>query len=142
MRVVDLPFNAFIGLSDARAEEGLLISLPDSPHYQNHVGTVHASALMAVAEAASGAWLVQAFAAVPDGLPLVRTFTAQFRKPARGAVHGRCVTTEQAAEVWTKDFASRGKAVAPVAVEVVDEAGTVVMTAVVEWVVLTRRPAT
>lgn len=138
MRVTELPFNAFIGLDDARAAEGLLVTLPGHAQYQNHVGTVHASALMAVAEAASGAWLLQTLQHVPGAVPLVRNFSSQFRKPAKGAVHGRSTTSKEEAALWRESLAEGKRVVAPVSVDVVDEAGTIVMSAVVEWVVPTN----
>ena len=57
MDVSQLPFNHYIGLELASQESGFLVSLPEDPKYTNHVGTVHASALLAVAEAGSAAFL-------------------------------------------------------------------------------------
>src|SRR5262245_23280331 len=56
--VTRLPFNALIGLEPASPESGCLVYLPADPKYANHLGTVHASALLAVAEAGSGAALI------------------------------------------------------------------------------------
>ena len=44
MDVTALPFNRFLGLEKGASESGLLVSLPPSPQYTNHLGTVHASA--------------------------------------------------------------------------------------------------
>ncbi len=54
MDVTKLPFNHLIGLELADPGSDFLVSLPDDVKYTNHLGTVHASALFAVAEAASG----------------------------------------------------------------------------------------
>jgi acyl-coenzyme A thioesterase PaaI-like protein len=51
--VTELPFNAFLGLQLASDPEQLL-QLPAGAKYLNHLGTVHASALLALAEASSG----------------------------------------------------------------------------------------
>jgi len=53
--VLDLSFNRFIGLQGA--DEPHLLRLPASERYLNHIGTVHASALVALAEASSGEFL-------------------------------------------------------------------------------------
>jgi acyl-coenzyme A thioesterase PaaI-like protein len=58
MDVISLPFNRLIGLEAGSPESGFLLSLPAGVQYTNHLGTVHASALFAVAEAASGVFLV------------------------------------------------------------------------------------
>jgi acyl-coenzyme A thioesterase PaaI-like protein len=39
--VTTVPFNQFLGIVRARAP-GFLLQLEESPHYQNHLGTVHA----------------------------------------------------------------------------------------------------
>src|SRR5687768_16586134 len=57
--VTGLPFNRLIGLEAGGPEDQFLVSLPGLPQYTNHLGTVHASALLAVAEAGSGAFLVR-----------------------------------------------------------------------------------
>ena len=59
MDVISLPFNAHVGL--ARSEtKGCLLELAPRAEHLNHLGTVHASALYALAEATSGEFLVQA----------------------------------------------------------------------------------
>jgi len=58
MNVAAIPFNRFLGL---RAD-GVSLTLPADPNYQNHLGTVHAGAQFALAEAASGQWLLNRLA--------------------------------------------------------------------------------
>lgn len=55
MDVTALPFNQLVGLEPASPESGFLVALPADPEHGNHLGTVHASALLTVAEAGSGA---------------------------------------------------------------------------------------
>lgn len=86
MDVTQLPFNKFIGLERCEKEKGFLTSLPDKPEYTNHLGTVHASALFAVAEAGSGEFLFRQFKVTADLLPVVRHAELKFRKPVKGRV--------------------------------------------------------
>ena len=51
MNVTQLPFNRLLGLELGADDNSSLVCLPDGPQYTNHLGTVHASALLAVAEA-------------------------------------------------------------------------------------------
>jgi acyl-coenzyme A thioesterase PaaI-like protein len=133
MDVTQLPFNRHVGLEPTADESGFLVSLPDGPQYANHLGTVHASALLAVAEAGSGAFLVRQFGPGAGFVPVVRRLEAKFRKPARGRVSARCAVPGEEVGRWSAELAARGRVLAPVTIEVVDATGVVVLTVVVEW---------
>jgi acyl-coenzyme A thioesterase PaaI-like protein len=133
MDVTQLPFNRHVGLEPAADESGFLVSLPAGPQYTNHLGTVHASALLAVAEAGSGVFLVRQFGRGAGFVPVVRRIEAKFRKPARGRVSARCTIPAKEVGRWSVELAARGRVSAPVTIEVVDANGVVVLTAVVEW---------
>src|SRR3954464_13972724 len=82
--VTELPFNRFLGIETAPAPQ--LLRLPAGAQYLNHLGTVHASAQLALAEASSGEFLLRALG-FPSGIvPVVRRLESKFRKPAYGAV--------------------------------------------------------
>lgn len=136
MKIADLPFNQLIGITPSA--EGTL-SLPGDVRYTNHLGTVHASALQALAEAASGDWLIRAMAGA-DGevLPVVRRFEAKFRKPAMGAVFSEVTIAEEAKEEFISTLAARGKGLLEIRIDVRDEHGTHALSAVAEWFVARR----
>ncbi len=136
MDVSQLPFNRLIGLELANPDNGFLVCLPDKLQYTNHLGTVHGSALLAVAEAGSGAFLSRQFSDTSGIVPVVRKLEAKFRKPASGQVSARCNVPVAETERWSTELASRGRVVAAIPVEVVDGAGVVVMSAVVEWFIV------
>jgi hypothetical protein len=48
-------------------------------------------------------------------------------------VSARCVAAAEEVEKWSAELSDRGRALIPVAMEVVDAAGVVVLSAVVEW---------
>ncbi|WP_415878221.1 PaaI family thioesterase [Methylomonas sp. TEB] len=133
MDVSQLPFNQLIGLELAKPDSGFLVCLPEKPQYANHLGTVHGSALLAVAEAGSGAFLSRQFSDTSGIVPVVRKLEAKFRKPALGQVSARCNVSIAETERWSSELTARGRVVAAIPVEVVDGAGVVVMSAVVEW---------
>jgi acyl-coenzyme A thioesterase PaaI-like protein len=84
MHVSAIPFNRFLGL---RAGETAL-TLPAEPKYHNHLGTVHAGAQFALAEAASGQWLLDRFGeAAADYVAVVRRPDVKFRSE-QGAIQG------------------------------------------------------
>jgi acyl-coenzyme A thioesterase PaaI-like protein len=141
MDVTALPFNRLIGLEAAAPDSGFLVSLPADPRYANHLGTVHAVALLAVAEAGAGAFLAGQVPDLAGIVPVVRRLEAKFRRPATGRVSARCaVPTEEVAR-WLAELDARGRVSASVPVEVADDAGVVVLSAVVEWFVTRGRPA-
>ncbi|MBI5381782.1 MAG: YiiD C-terminal domain-containing protein [Opitutae bacterium] len=135
MDVTSLPFNHFIGIAHAPQPDGRL-SLPGDPRYTNHLGTVHASALFALAEAASGDCLAREFSDLGIAvIPVVRRVEAKFRKPAVGAIFAQAsITAEKKAE-FVATLTGKGRALLEIAVEIQDEKGTSALTATVEWFV-------
>ncbi|WP_437556224.1 PaaI family thioesterase [Acidithiobacillus sulfuriphilus] len=133
MDISQLPFNQLIGLELVGPENGFLVSLPESPKYANHLGTVHGSALLAVAEAGSGEFLLRNFGHIKGFIPVVRKIEAKFRKPAAGRVSSRCSLAEDVVVGWATELASRGRLSASIPIEVVDSKGILVVSAVVEW---------
>jgi acyl-CoA thioesterase FadM len=129
--VLDLPFNQFIGLQSATAPH--LLSLPAGGQYLNHLGTVHASALLALAEASSGEWLLQNLKGMEGIIPVVRRMESKFRKPAGGDVRST-VSMKPEAIVTLKDtLESKGRALIEILVELHDDSGQHVLSATVEW---------
>jgi len=132
MRITDLPFNAHIGLRKSE-REGVLLELPATERNGNHLGTVHASAQMALAEAASGQLLLDLLEDTAQVVPVVRRFEGKFRKPAHGTLLASArLTHSDAAEIQAQ-LASKGRAMVQVAVEVRAEDGTHTFSATVEW---------
>src|SRR5688572_31507889 len=86
MEIAALPFNKLIGLEIAGPDNDEMMALPARERYLNHVGTLHASALLAVAEAGSGELLQRHCGHRNDLLPVLRKLEAKFRKPANGRV--------------------------------------------------------
>lgn len=132
--VTELPFNRHVGLRSGNDPAHVLI-LPAGEQFLNHLGTVHASALLALAEASSGEFLLRQFGQEMKVVPVVRRLEAKFRKPAHGEVHSVVGVAEGALAQMEADLAGRGRALLSVAVELHDEAGAHVLSASVEWFV-------
>lgn len=132
LTISELPFNRLVGLQPA-AEDGALLCLPAGPQYLNHLGTVHASALLALAEASSGEFLLRQFGAEPGLLPVVRRLDSKFRKPAQGSVTSRASVAPEAVSQCVAQLGARGRASITVDVELHDQSGAHVLTAAVEW---------
>jgi hypothetical protein len=83
--VTELPFNSFLGIQTAPRPPQILL-LPSGDQYLNHIGTVHAIAQLALAEASRGEFLLRHFGSTEGIVPVVRRLEAKFRKPANGAI--------------------------------------------------------
>jgi acyl-coenzyme A thioesterase PaaI-like protein len=136
MDVSQLPFNKLIGLELASKDSGFLVCLPEGVQYTNHLGTVHGSALLAVAEAGSGEFLLRQLETDGNFVPVVRKIEAKFRKPANGKITSRCLVANNEIEKWKLDLSSRGRLSAVIPIEVLDASETVVLSATVEWFIV------
>lgn len=56
MNITAIPFHQYLGLEFA--EPPYLLQLKAQPHHANHLGTIHASVLIALAEAGGGQFLM------------------------------------------------------------------------------------
>ncbi len=134
MKVTDIPFNALLGIQASAEDSGMLLELPDAPCYRNHLGTVHASAQLALAEAASGQLLMQTLPEFQgQAAAVVRRVESKFSSPMSGAVYARGLSTPEELRQAAEPLGAKGRALIPVRVEIVDRAGAVGMTATFEW---------
>ena len=130
MNVADIPFNRFLGLR----LNGSVLALPADPKYQNHIGMVHASAQFALAEAASGQWLLTKFGdAAPDYLAVVRQVEVKYRRPATGELTAKAEVFPEEEQRFRDTLERRGRAAIEVHVQVLDAEETITLEATFEW---------
>ncbi|MFI7241206.1 DUF4442 domain-containing protein [Streptomyces qinglanensis] len=80
--------------------ERVVVSLPDQSEYHNHVGGPHAGAMFTLAESASGAVTLAAFAdQLSRAVPLPVRAEMDFKKIAKGVVTATAELGRPAAEV-------------------------------------------
>jgi acyl-coenzyme A thioesterase PaaI-like protein len=135
-----VPFNRYLGLEYVAVGSGSAeIRLIDREEHRNHVGTLHAGALFSVAEAASGAAFVAAFAErLAAIVPVVESAEIRFSAPARGTItaHARLTTP---ADVLLGELDRDGRTRPPVEVRLVDASGKEVAAMTVLWNVKRRK---
>lgn len=130
MDVSAIPFNRFLGLQAG----GAALTLPADPNYLNHLGTVHASAQFALAEAASGQWLLNRFdKAASDCLAVVRHADVKFRRPAVGELMAKADAPPEEAERFLEMLTRRGRAAIEVRVQVLGADEKATLEATFEW---------
>jgi len=128
-----IPFNRRLGLEVVELGPGTAtVRLPDDEQLRNHVGSQHAAALFAAAEAASGGAFVGAFAErLGELTPLAASAEISYRKLAEGPIDARATLT--GAERLLAALDAEGTISFPIEVELVDGAASTVATAIVHW---------
>jgi len=137
-----VPFAGHLGVEIAHVAEGEAVArLPERPELTNHVGSQHAGALFTVAETASGAAFVGAFAErLGDVTPLARSAEISYEKIAKGPIEASAKLGVPAADALATLDAD-GKVVFPCEIELTDSSGQRVATATVHWHVRLNQPA-
>jgi len=136
-----VPFIGHLNLEILSIEPGeATVLLPERPELTNHVGSQHAGALFTVAEAASGAAFVGAFAArMGDVTPLARDAEIHYEKIANGPIEARGklgIDREQA----LAELDAEGKVEFPCEIVLTDAEGNQVASATVAWHVRLKEP--
>jgi acyl-coenzyme A thioesterase PaaI-like protein len=129
-----VPFAGHLNLDITSIAAGeATVVLPERPELTNHVGSQHAGALFTVAEAASGAAFVGAFAErLGEITPLARSAEISYEKIAHGPIEAKAKLAVPAAEALAT-LDTEGKVVFPCEIELTDTSGQRVATATVQW---------
>jgi len=137
-----VPFNKHIGLEIVEVSAGAgEVRLPEGPHLLNHIGTQHAAALFAVAEAASGAAVVGALAdQITTVTPIARNAQIAYMKPARGPILAKARISEEP-DSLLRELGAQGRADFQVHVDLEDAAGLKVAEMTVAWYVRKNPPS-
>jgi len=138
-----VPFAGHLGLEITSVSEGeAVVRLPQRPELTNHVGSQHAGALFTVAETASGAAFVGAFAErLGEVTPLARSAEISYEKIAKGPIEATAKLGMPAADARAT-LDAEGKVEFPCEVALADGSGIQVATATVHWHVRLNKPAT
>ena len=134
MDVLNIPFNRLIGLEISDDPEYLMM-LQAKRVYENHLQTVHASALFALAEASSGLCLLREFSELKNVVPIVRNVEVKYKKPSQGMIRSKVSLTVDKATVL-ETLKTKHRALIPVQVSLFDANSVLIMQAAFEWFVL------
>jgi len=137
-----VPFVKHLGLEVLEISTGeATVRMPERTELTNHVGSQHAGALFTLAETASGAAFVGAFAErLGDVTPLARAAEISYERIARGPIDAAAKLGVPAAEALST-LDAEGKVVFPCEIDLTDAAGERVATATVQWHVRLKQPA-
>ncbi|MBX3735449.1 MAG: DUF4442 domain-containing protein [Candidatus Didemnitutus sp.] len=134
MKPTDLAFSQALGLVAAPAGAEHLLELPFGAFVQNHVGTTHAAAQFALAEAASAACLQRDFPAL-DGkvFAVVRGVQLKYRKAGTGDLLAFARPDDLTRANLVRDLETKTRTAATVLVELKDRAGNVTFSGSFDW---------
>jgi uncharacterized protein (TIGR00369 family) len=129
-----VPFADHLNLEITAISEGeAVVVLPERAELTNHVGSQHAGALFTVAETASGAAFVGAFAErMGDVTPLARSAEISYERLAEGPITATGKLGIAKSEALER-LDAEGKVEFPCEIELADSSGTRVATATVRW---------
>lgn len=134
MEITQIPFNAFIGLEACGPDEKGILRLPDRSEHSNHLGTVHASALFALAEASSGSYLHSSFPNdSSQAFAVLRSSNIKYRKPSTGQIYSVGRIDEADRENCIKALEKRGKGTVSIEIELLNEIEVLVATCRFDW---------
>jgi len=133
MHVLDLPFNKILLLKKSDLSDTILM-LEDRLEYQNHLGTIHASAQYALAEASSGEILERNFGDWNGAyFPVVRRVEVKYKNPAKGRLFSMgFIDADRAMEV-KKELSEKGRTLVDVTVKIVDEGKNITLESTFTW---------
>lgn len=129
-----VPFTTFLGVEYDEVGPGkAVLRLKDDPAKHNHVGTLHAGAMFALAESASGLCVIATIADHLAGVtPLAARAEITYKKVARGDVTATARLARTADEI-TAALDESGKTRFPVEVDLSDSSGEVCAVVTVDW---------
>ncbi len=119
--VLDLPFNKILLIKKSDVPDTIFM-LEDEQKYQNHLGTVHASAQYALAEATSGE-IIERNLGQWNGayLPVVRRVEVKYKKPAKGRLFSTGNIDSDSVINAKKELSDKGRILIDVPVKIEDE---------------------
>ena len=135
MKVTEIPFNKYIGLTTSKSDTNSLeLSIKDN--LKNHLGTFHASAQFALAEACSGQLLLSRFSELSSSvIPVLRKSETKFKNPATTAIIASAHMEEKDITNFENQFKRKSRATIIVYVVVREDSGNITMTSSFQWFV-------
>lgn len=133
MNITDIPFNKFIEIAVSDSDE-MGLELEFKENLKNHLGTFHASAQFALAEACSGQLLQKQFPHLENSVvPVLRKSDIKFKRPAQSKILAKAAIDADSRIEFETQLEKRGRATIVVSVEIKDHEGTITMSGTYEW---------
>jgi acyl-coenzyme A thioesterase PaaI-like protein len=127
-------FTGTAGISyDLMSRDKVIVSMKNRPKVRNHIGQIHAAAMMLLAETATG--MVLGMNVPDDKIPLLKYMNTKFIRRSQGQMQAEAILTqEQQQHIMT---AEKGDVV--IMVKVTDESGEEPVLCEVCWAWVPKR---
>lgn len=137
MNVLEIPFNKFLGLQQADSENEFIYKLNHKEEYLNHLGTMHASALFALAEASSGAFLLHQFKDYNlNIIPVVRKVEVKYNKPANETVFSKACIIDSNVNEIINELRIKKRVIIKVKVDIYGKSMEKSFTSIFDWFIV------
>jgi acyl-coenzyme A thioesterase PaaI-like protein len=133
MNVLKLPFNKVMTIKKSDVPNTILM-LEDHVRYQNHLGTVHASAQYALAEASSGEIVERTFGDWNGAyFPVVRRVEVKYRNLAKGRLFSTGFIDPDRVTKSKEELSEKGRTLVDVSIKIVDEGHNITLEGTFTW---------
>lgn len=134
MDILEIPFHRHLNIERSGDEEDVFYCMEEHPEVLNHLGTIHACAQLALAEATSGGYLIQQFPELNGKvIPVIRKTEVKYSTPAFGKLSSRASFLSGSREQYMVDYMDKGRCIIPVKVEVFNTENKKTLSAVFSW---------
>lgn len=139
MDITKVPFNQLLGISLSDHPD-FLLQLDDKKEYTNHLETVHAAALFALAEGSGAQLLLKSFPKeiIDNVIPVLRKVDVSYKKPAKGVIRSKAILQYKTLEEILAELQSKKRTLITTTVELYDAQNTKVFMANFEWFVVIK----
>ncbi len=133
----EVPFNKLLGISLAN-NPNFLLQLDAKDEYKNHLGTVHAAALFALAEGSGAQFLLTHFPAsiVDNVVPVIRKVQVNYKKSSSGVIASKAILKNDTIENITNQLQLKKRALITTTVHLFNDANELVFTGDFEWFIV------
>jgi len=141
MDITEIPFHNFLGLQRSDNDRYIL-KLEDKEEYLNHLGTIHASVLFALAESTSGEFLLREFKDHDlDVIPVVRKAEIKYSKSVNGQIFSKADFVNTDVNRILEEILPKGRVLLKIKVDIVNSDFERVMTGIFEWFLAMNVPS-
>ena len=134
--ITTLPFNRLLGIRRDPDEPRVMV-LEENDACENHIGTVHAGAIYALAESCSGNRIIEVFGPRFDEvLTVLRRSDVKYRAAATGTLKAEPQVADEDVHVFLDQVNSRGRGLLTIDATVRMTDDTPVLQAAFQWYVV------
>ena len=139
LNTLSLPFNKHIQIEKTEDQSPYIFKLELKAHLLNHLNTMHASAMFALAEAASGEHLLRLFEDYTESvMPVLRSAQVKYSKPVTGSVFSMVELRDNSVSETISELDAKGRVLLKVDVSLYNEMDVRVFKSTYEWFLMKK----